>query len=272
MTNKNRKLVAVDLDNTFLRDDQTISDESVKFVRKFVHDGNIFVIATGRPFQGAEAFYKRIGVNTPMIATNGGAIFYYENDLQTIKEFEDFSMDKDIFLTLFREVKDFLYTYQVRTPFSYHFKDYSKIPFFILHEDPRVSMHENDIEESLKENPIDADFCVLVDKKDEFEAALKNYPQFKHIYRGTIDGVVFYEVSSINASKGLALEYLRKKYNILKDNVYAFGDQLNDVSLFEYANGVAMINAQDEVKMVAKFVTEKTNNEDGVIEFLKNIH
>ena len=34
--------------------------------------------------------------------------------------------------------------------------------------------------------------------------------------------------------------------------------------------GVAMQNALPEVKRVAKYVTLKTNEEDGIIDFLKN--
>ena len=50
----------------------------------------------------------------------------------------------------------------------------------------------------------------------------------------------------------------------------AFGDSFNDesmISLVEY--GVAMKNAQDEIKEKARFVTEYTNNQDGAAVFLE---
>ena len=264
-------LVGVDLDNTLLTDDKTITDETVQFVRNFVARGNYFVIATGRPFQGALDFYKRLGVNMPLIATNGGAIFFFNDDLDTTKEVVDFSMDKNTFLSLFKEVKHMLWAYQVRCPFSYHYLDYNKIPFYILHESPRVSMHENDIETSLINNPIDADFCVNKEFKDEFERIINNYPQFKYISWGEINGYYAYEVSSINSSKGIALDYLRKKYDIKKDNVFGFGDQLNDLDLLKVHYGCAMINATDEIKNLANYVTKKDNNNNGVIEFISEI-
>ena len=58
---------------------------------------------------------------------------------------------------------------------------------------------------------------------------------------------------------------------IKKIETMAFGDSFNDesmISLVEY--GVAMKNAQDEIKEKARFVTEYTNNQDGAAVFLEN--
>jgi len=44
------------------------------------------------------------------------------------------------------------------------------------------------------------------------------------------------------------LEYIRKQYNIKKENVFGFGDQLNDYDLFIVNHGAVMINAPDHVK------------------------
>ena len=68
------------------------------------------------------------------------------------------------------------------------------------------------------------------------------------------------------------MEYLRKKYNIKKENTISFGDQLNDLSMIEMANyGVAMINSRTEVKEKAKYTSEFDFNNNGVISFLKNL-
>ena len=44
----NKFLVAIDLDGTLLRDDKTISTESIKFLKEFEKQGNYVVIASGR--------------------------------------------------------------------------------------------------------------------------------------------------------------------------------------------------------------------------------
>lgn len=51
---------------------------------------------------------------------------------------------------------------------------------------------------------------------------------------------------------------------IRMDEVMALGDNLNDKNMLErVGHGVAMGNADDEIKQICKFVT-KTNNEHGV--------
>ena len=43
-----------------------------------------------------------------------------------------------------------------------------------------------------------------------------------------------------------------------------------DKSLFELPIGVAMINASNDIKNLAKYVTKKDNNHNGVVLFVKD--
>ena len=68
-----------------------------------------------------------------------------------------------------------------------------------------------------------------------------------------------------NTGKGEALEWLSRRLGIPRENTMAFGDSMNDESMIRYAgNSVAMVNGRDEIKNLARYVTEKTNNEDGL--------
>ena len=62
---------------------------------------------------------------------------------------------------------------------------------------------------------------------------------------------------------------MRNYLNIEKESVYTFGDSGNDVKMIKDFNGVAMGNASEECKKVAKFVT-KSVDENGVIYALDN--
>ena len=49
-----------------------------------------------------------------------------------------------------------------------------------------------------------------------------------------------------------------------REDLMAFGDGFNDLSMLEYAGiGIAMGNAVDEVKAIADFITV-SNDEDGI--------
>lgn len=64
--------------------------------------------------------------------------------------------------------------------------------------------------------------------------------------------------------KAASIDRLAKSLGIKQEEVMAFGDGYNDLSMIEYAGcGVAMANAVDGVKERANMIT-LSNNEDGI--------
>ena len=60
------------------------------------------------------------------------------------------------------------------------------------------------------------------------------------------------------------MERLGQLFNIRQEEMIAVGDGLNDLPMIEYAGlGVAMENAQAQVKTRARYITS-SNEEDGV--------
>jgi hypothetical protein len=75
---------------------------------------------------------------------------------------------------------------------------------------------------------------------------------------------MFLEFVDIKASKAIAMAKIGQHYNIKQSEMIAVGDGFNDLSMIEYAGlGVAMGNADNEVKRIADYVT-RSNDEDGV--------
>jgi Cof subfamily protein (haloacid dehalogenase superfamily) len=74
----------------------------------------------------------------------------------------------------------------------------------------------------------------------------------------------YLEIMPLNVSKQCAINLLCLKYNIKRSEVFAIGDNFNDIEMIKFAGfGVAMGNAPEKVKKCADFVTY-TNDEDGV--------
>ncbi|MCC5936455.1 MAG: HAD family phosphatase [Lunatimonas sp.] len=94
---------------------------------------------------------------------------------------------------------------------------------------------------------------------DRLESLLGNE---LHLYRSKD---TYIEIAPKQVSKASALEtLLRSHYSFGMEEVMAFGDNYNDVDLIARTGfGVAVANARDEVKAVAKHVTA-TNKADGV--------
>ena len=275
MKEKDKYLVSVDLDATFLNSESQISSTSKRFVRKFVKQGNHFLINTGRPHQSAVNFLKNLGIHEPVISSNGSSIVYYNKDYTQIEKAITFSIPCELVKKFIKETKSFLNGMCVNTLYNVYSFDFNKVPFWVVHTSSLVSKVEGDIEKNLQNDVLSIEAYV----KDEYHKEFKNIFQkeeyqtaFSCIEWGCWDNVHSYEIHAHNASKGKALLYMEKEFGISHENTFGFGDQLNDLPLLESAfYGVSMLNAREEVKSKTKYQTKKDNDHDGVIDFVKEI-
>ena len=89
-------------------------------------------------------------------------------------------------------------------------------------------------------------------------------------YKDTYEDKWYLELFSHKASKANGVKYLRERYGF--DEVVAFGDNLNDLPMFEQADvKIAVGNAREEVKAAADHIIG-TNDEDGVAVYLLAEH
>lgn len=114
-------------------------------------------------------------------------------------------------------------------------------------------------------------FCFL----DSFENILLIYDEIKNIdelriemYRDVYSCDLWYlEVFSGKASKKTAVRFLRQEFGF--DKVVGFGDNLNDLPLFEGCDECyAVSNAKNELKEKATAIIG-SNEEDGVAKWVE---
>lgn len=75
----------------------------------------------------------------------------------------------------------------------------------------------------------------------------------------------------MSIDKAPALLSIASRYDFKTDNIISFGDSHNDISMLEVSGiGVAMANADDDVKAVADIVT-LSNNNDGVAHIIEQL-
>jgi len=268
-------LASVDMDSTFIRNDQSISDYSKEYIKQFVEKGNHFVINTGRPHQGAVHFLKRLDIHEPMIVNNGTAIIWYDNDYNDVEKYVTFHIKLDTFMSFFSKVESFLKNILVTCVFDAYTMNKSTLPFWVVHERNNVKFHEGNINEILNNDPVKVEIYVNAQYREEFEkiANSEEYKnEFEYLYWGVYDNIAVYEFSKKGVNKGYAMQYLCDHYGIKKENTFSFGDELNDVSMLLAANyGVAMINSREKVKLLTKYVSTYDNNNDGVVMFIKEL-
>ncbi|WP_206913084.1 hypothetical protein IGL98_000762 [Enterococcus sp. DIV0840] len=108
--------------------------------------------------------------------------------------------------------------------------------------------------------------CVLLSPQAEFDFLSEQLPgcQLTRSNPYTLD------IIPIGGSKLVGIQKCAEYFGFTLDEVMAFGDSWNDIEMLSGVGfGVAMGNAEDEVKKVAKYVT-RTNEEDGIYQALRH--
>lgn len=80
----------------------------------------------------------------------------------------------------------------------------------------------------------------------------------------------FLEVLPKDTDKGTALAKIAEIMGVDAGETMAIGDSMNDQAMIRWAGiGVAMANGDDQIKRIADFVTDSTNDEDGAAEVIE---
>ena len=264
------KLVVSDMDGSLLNSENKISSYSKDTIKKAIKQGTIFVLATGRIYGAAKVYAKELNLNTPIMACNGGIIrhcmdgkilFDVPIEKEACKKTFEFLNDTDTYFHFYGP--DIFYTEKVENEsFRYNIWNNS------LPKEDRIIIKEvENVYEVLEEDKI---YKILIrcrkDIKRDFYANELNKISGITLTSSWFDN---FEVCGKNVTKGNAVRRFAKEKNIQKDEIICIGDNINDISMIEYAGlGVAMGNAEESVKMAAKYVAP-SNDENGVAEVLE---
>lgn len=97
------KLIAIDLDDTLLHDDISVSDYTKKVLKSAMDKGVKIVIATGRMFQAARPWGQAIGLgDVPMICYTGSMTGLCERG----KVLRDVRIDYDLALEILSVIRE----------------------------------------------------------------------------------------------------------------------------------------------------------------------
>lgn len=273
----NRPIFITDLDHTFLRTDQSVSDFSAKvWNEKSKH--SILSVATARSFQKSQEFLSKLHLSTPMILLDGTMIVSPEKKLIDIK-----TLTKELGDAVIEEGKRFgIY------PFIITLNDLKTLDESFLFP-TSLNVHQHGVLENYRNDPRMLK-CEEIRAK-EMNLKLVYFGDFKtlkplteHLSQ-TFGDVLEYKLSPEKYSDGWFLTILHpegdKAHALNKVLEYlgrdakdltVFGDSVNDIGMFKLAGtSVAVSNALEEVKEVANIVLPHSNDEDAVAKYLESI-
>ncbi|WP_418223273.1 Cof-type HAD-IIB family hydrolase [Clostridium isatidis] len=271
------KLICIDMDGTLLNSKHEVSDENKKAIKKAHDRGVNIALCTGRMFLSAKYYADLIGINTPIIASNGAFIKNGYND----KAIYENPLPKDIAIEIYKIAKKYRLTIQfnswnvlfMETPAS---EEHAYVVMNRdLPEEKRVKFIINEkLDEAIQNyegNILKAGVIEKAANKDKLWTAKE---EIKDIFRDKLhvvsSGDNNFEITVGSVSKGNAAAYLAKLLNIPQEEVMCIGDSENDLSMIKYAGiGVAMGNGLDIVKEAADYVTD-TNDNIGVAKAIEH--
>ncbi|TLF38397.1 HAD family phosphatase [Lacticaseibacillus zeae] len=262
----NRYLIALDLDGTTLNADGQLSAGTIAVLQAAQAAGHLVVIATGRPDAISEQFYDALKLQGPMINFNGALIHMPHRHWQYEKEV---TIPIPVALSLRQLKQEFAFKVMVAEGKRLLVADrpYANIPFLPdrLHPDALLD------EQGLRQAPISVTmFMEAKIFKPVAAQVAALYPHLAAKTWGAWSGeYTALEVTSRNTSKFRALAYVAGCYGIDQSHIIAFGDDMNDLDMLQFAgHGVAMKNARPAILAAADAHTPTDNEHDGVADYL----
>lgn len=257
------KLIVTDMDGTLLNDSHDIPADFWE-TEKFLSNKGIYVaVASGRQYYNLESKFDEIKDRMIFFAENGTYVVHKGKELFLNALDPEAAMD---FIDIGREIdgvqlvlcgKESAYIESGDEAFYNEIKQYYE----------RLQIVED--LKKVKDTFLKVTIC---DFKGVEKNSYLNFKKYKKDFKVAIAADIFLDITSLTANKGTAIKKIQESLNISPDETLVFGDYLNDLEMMQNANhSYAMKNAHPEIISASKFVTEFTNNENGVlktIEFL----
>ena len=262
------RLLALDLDDTLLRSDLSISYRAKRAIKKTEARGVTVVLASGRVPAAMRHFARTLGMHRRkgyLICKNGAVIqesasgaIVNESRIDTKTALAAFDLaDAEGFPVQIYE-DDVLY---VSRPNEYTSYDQKLTGLRQAVVDNFRAMVGGGCHKLL----IPGDPMIL----PHLESLLRSYLGDKlTIFTSK---PYFLELLPANTDKGSALATVAQLLGVRQEETLAIGDSMNDEAMIRWAGtGVAMANSDERIKNIADMVTEKTNDDDGVAEVIEH--
>lgn len=256
------KMIAVDLDGTLTNSKKEISNYTRDTLIHAQKEGVIVVLATGRPINGATALGKELKLDMYggyILAFNGGMV----QNCRTGEIIYQKSIPETYIPALGRASREFqvpIVTYQGGDILTEDTTDK-----YVRLEAKINKMPVKELYDFAEEIHFSVPKCLMVADGWYLEEIMpkmqKKFGKILNIFRSE---PYFMEITPLGVDKASGLEHLLEYTGVDQSELICAGDGYNDITMLQYAGlGVAMGNAQPDVKAVADLITE-TNDNDGV--------
>jgi Cof subfamily protein (haloacid dehalogenase superfamily) len=262
------RLAAIDLDDTLLGPDHSISPKNYAAVQAMKAAGVQTVIASGRMHDSTAPYADQLGLEGPIVSYNGALV--KTRGTGEILHHVTVPADLAAEITEYAEAHDL--------PLNYYLDDRLRVKERTSWSDLYYSrtMSEIHVVGSLRQydgqSPTKLIILGVPEKVREWSTFFRE--RYGDRLNILITNVEYLEFVAPGVSKAFGLATVGERMGIAAEEMIAFGDSGNDREMLEYAGcGVAMGNAREEIKAVANYIAPRSD-EDGfamAVEALMNL-
>ncbi len=263
-----KKVLVLDIDGTLVNSKKEVTPATKQAIKRILNEGHRVVLASGRPMPGMRRFERELYLDLMggyLMASNGAKVI----DCATGEIVYEKFLPQDIVPRIYAYAKNhgcglitFLGNYSISA-----FEPDEYVKYEAKLNGITIQVHE-DWPEFVN---FDINKCIVTVDPEKADTCTR---ELQRLFRDEANVFrsepYFIEVVPIGVDKALTLEQLLPIMGATHEQLVCCGDSYNDISMLEYAAvGVAMGNAQADVKAVADYVTTKTNDEDGLVEVIE---
>lgn len=271
------RLLAIDLDGTLLDEHGRVSDANIKALRAAREAGCLIVPCTGRGYVEALSVLETLGFETPGVYNTGGLIVDHPSkqtlamhplEPTLVAELVEFLRAQEDAVLVFHDVNQAGHDYLVTgdgEPTKNTLWWFDQVDAKVrAMKRPALADYEHAVRVGLV-GPEDRVHRACAEVGEAFAGRVQCHA-FTAVKDPADEGnVAILEVFAAGVTKWTGVQGLAAAHGIDAREVFAIGDEINDVAMLRNAGlGVAMGNAQAVAIDAADVQIEVTNNDGGV--------
>ena len=267
-----KTLYITDLDGTFLNSNAEITEHSREIISSLTAKGLLFTVATARTYATVMDMFKGITLPCPLVLMNGVTIYDpTKNEIIKSNPIPEHLGSKVISVYRKYNIEPMLYFQEKDILDIYYGKltnEHQRI-----YVEQRINCKTKRFIKSDMPVEINGRSLVYIVSLESYDILKPIYDEIMQIngvhamfYRDTYTDCWFLEIISDAVSKATGLKQVKEAIGV--DKIIAFGDNLNDIEMFRFADeSYAVSNAHEELKKIATGLIG-SNDEDAVAEFI----
>ncbi|WP_461532972.1 HAD family hydrolase [Sinomicrobium sp.] len=265
------RIIFTDIDGTLLNAERDLSANTISEINRIKDNMPVILVSARMPKQMTHLQQKLGITDAPLICYNGALVLFdhkpihsVEIPLETVQQIVTYNEDNaegKLHISLFQYDSWYVEAYDY---WAQREENNTKIS-------PKIKSNRTVIDE-WNRSGVGAHKISCMGDPELIEKAYlhfeKELGENLHLYRSKD---TYIEIANKEVSKLTGIKILLQQYDIPLEDAIAFGDNYNDTEMIAaVGHGVAVANARDEVKAVAKAIAPH-HKEDGVALHLRNL-